>query len=307
MAPASQGPGKGPGWWQRFRSLPPKVQLACWIGLAVLLIIGAVLGGENGSGTATTGVTAQTPTAAVTTPASPATSPAPAVSPTPSPTPTPTPTREVTRRPRRPHRPRTVSYAVLRVVDGDTLQVARHGVTTVRVIGIDTPETVDPRKPVECFGPQASARARRLLGGTRVRLTLDPTQGSVDKYGRTLAYVTLADGRDYGLTMIRGGFAREYTYDTPYQRQAIYRRAERAARARQRGLWSPATCNGNTGPGSGATTPPPTTRPGRGGLDPRFATCAEAIAHGYGPYRRGVDPEYYWYRDADGDGVVCER
>jgi micrococcal nuclease len=97
---------------------------------------------------------------------------------------------------------------------------------------------VDPRKPVQCFGRQASARAHQLLDGRRVAVTFDPSQGRTDKYGRTLAYLLLPDGRDYGLTMIREGYAVEYTYARPYRRQAAYRAAQAAARTSGRGLWS---------------------------------------------------------------------
>jgi hypothetical protein len=64
------------------------------------------------------------------------------------------------------------------------------------------------------------------------------------------------------------------------------------------------------GIGESAAAPPVTSSPSGatgGGTDPRFATCKAAIAAGYGPYVRGVDPEYYWYRDGDGDGIDCER
>jgi micrococcal nuclease len=74
---------------------------------------------------------------------------------------------------------------VVRVVDGDTVVIAPD--TTVRLIGIDTPETVDPRKPVQCFGREASAYAHLLLDGRSVSLEYDPTQGRLDRYGRTLA------------------------------------------------------------------------------------------------------------------------
>jgi len=64
---------------------------------------------------------------------------------------------------------------------------------TMRLIGINTPETVDPRKPVECFGREASAEAKRLLTGQRVRIELDPSQNTYDRYGRLLGYVFVRD------------------------------------------------------------------------------------------------------------------
>ena len=117
---------------------------------------------------------------------------------------------------------------VIRVVDGDTVVVAPD--TTVRLIGIDTPETVDPRKPVQCFGREASAHAHTLLDGHSVWLEYDPTQGRLDKYGRTLAYVWLPDRRMFNEVMIDDGYAHEYTYDLPYRYQDSFIAAERAAR-----------------------------------------------------------------------------
>jgi len=138
-------------------------------------------------------------------------------------------------------------HRVVQVVDGDTIKVDENGRTeTVRIIGIDTPETVDPRKPVQCFGREASVKAHELLDGQRVYLTPDPTQDSRDRYGRLLAYVDREDGLDYGLWMISNGYAHEYTYHLPYQRQAAYRAAEAEARAAERGLWAPYTCGGDT-------------------------------------------------------------
>ena len=79
----------------------------------------------------------------------------------------------------------TLSGEVTRVVDGDTVKVRSRGFeTTVRLIGIDTPETRDPSQPVQCFGPEASARAKRLLPtGRRVRLVTDDTQDARDPTG----------------------------------------------------------------------------------------------------------------------------
>jgi micrococcal nuclease len=130
-------------------------------------------------------------------------------------------------------------------------------VKTVRVLGIDTPETKDPRKPVQCFGLQASLRAHQLLDRQTVRLEGDPTQDTVDKYGRTLAYVWLPDGRLFQQVMLSEGFAHEYTYSVPYLRQAQFKAAQADARANRRGLWSPTTCNGNTNTPAGAAPPPP--------------------------------------------------
>lgn len=141
----------------------------------------------------------------------------------------------------------TNTYKVVKVVDGDTLDVDIDGKTErLRLIGIDTPETVDPRKPVQCFGKEASNRAKELLNGKSVSLEADESQGERDKYGRLLRYVFLADGTNFNLYMISEGYAHEYTYDTAYKYQKEFKQAEREARNAQKGLWSPDTCSGNS-------------------------------------------------------------
>lgn len=152
-------------------------------------------------------------------------------------------------------------YAVTSVVDGDTVKVNINGtVETLRLIGMDTPETVDPRKPVQCFGKEASNKAKELLIGTKVRLEKDPTQGELDKYGRTLAYIYREDGLFYNKYMIEQGYAHEYTYNTPYKYQAEFKAAQKSAQENLRGLWSPSTCNGDTTSGSTTTSQPATSQ-----------------------------------------------
>ncbi len=182
-----------------------------------------------------------------------------------SPTASATPTAPVT------PRPRDVAYPVLpaglsrsqvvRVIDGDTVVLRTEGgQESVRLIGLDAPETHRPNEPVQCFGPDATRRAEQLLTGQMVFLELDPTQGERDKYERLLAYLWLSDGRLFNLEMIAGGYAFEYTYDRPYRYQAEFQRAERDARSGQVGLWSPQTCNG----GRDSTTPVPDAARGSG-------------------------------------------
>lgn len=143
--------------------------------------------------------------------------------------------------------PQYTFYSVTSVVDGDTIKVNINGtVETLRLIGMDTPETVDPRKPVQCFGKEASNKAKELLVGTKVRLEKDPTQGELDKYGRTLAYIYREDGMFYNKYMIEQGYAHEYTYNTPYKYQAEFKAVQKSAQENLRGLWSPTTCNGDT-------------------------------------------------------------
>ena len=138
-------------------------------------------------------------------------------------------------------------YAVAKVVDGDTVDVLKDGKTErVRLIGINTPEVVDPRKPVQCFGKEASAHMHELLDGNVVRLEPDNTQDIHDKYGRTLAYIFLEDGTNINELQIQGGYAYEYTYNHahPYRFQKEFKAAETSARTESRGLWATNTCDG---------------------------------------------------------------
>lgn len=126
---------------------------------------------------------------------------------------------------------------VTEVVDGDTIRIA--GNITVRLLGIDTPETKDPRKSVQCFGKEASNETKRLVGGKVVILEKDVSE--TDKYGRLLRYVFLPirGGKllfvnDY---LIREGFARALTYppDVKYAEQFL--EAQRVAKEEKKGLW----------------------------------------------------------------------
>lgn len=129
-------------------------------------------------------------------------------------------------------------YKVVKVVDGDTIDVNIDGVVErIRIIGINTPETVDPRKPVECFGVEASNKAKSLLSNKEVRLEADTTQGDRDKYSRLLRYVFLQDNTDFGLKMIQEGYAYEYTYNTSYRYQSTYKDAQKYAEKNKLGLW----------------------------------------------------------------------
>ena len=133
---------------------------------------------------------------------------------------------------------------VTRVIDGDTIRVLIQGKEdTVRLIGIDTPETVDPRKPIQCFGEEASIKAKATLEGKTVILEFDPTQGERDKYGRLLRYVFL-DGLNFNKLMISEGYAHEYTYqNNPYKYAEEFRSAQKQARDNKKGLWADGVCS----------------------------------------------------------------
>lgn len=161
--------------------------------------------------------------------------------------------------------PQYTYYSVTEVVDGDTVKVNINGtIETLRLIGLDTPETVDPRKEVQCFGKEASNKGKELLNGKKVRLEKDSTQGDKDKYGRTLAYIYTEGGIFYNKYMIEQGYAHEYTYNTAYKHQAEFKQAQKNAEANKVGLWSPSTCNGVTTSALKTTQTNPTVTQGSG-------------------------------------------
>lgn len=213
-------------------------------------------------------------------------------------------------------RPAGDAYRVTDVVDGDTVKLTRlagGGQVTVRALGIDTPETRDPRKGVGCFGPEASAWANRLLQGKQVTIRTDPTQDTRDRYGRVLAYIILPDGKDYSTVAARSGYAKYYLYRTPVARTSKIQAAERSARSGGQGLWG-APCYGNTdaapktharpAPKPVATQPAPQPVAPAGG-SAYYQNCDAARSAGAAPVRAG-EPGYGRHLDRDGDGVGCE-
>lgn len=153
------------------------------------------------------------------------------------------------------------TYQVLRVTDGDTIHINYNGKDEkVRFIGLDTPETKDPRKPIQCFGREATAKMTELAENKNIRLEFDKTQGERDKYGRLLAFVYNEDSKNLAYEMIRQGYGNEYTYNSnPYKYQNEFKEAARKAREENKGLWAENTCAGDaTKP---ADTPAPQPQP----------------------------------------------
>ncbi len=199
-------------------------------------------------------------------------------------------------------------YAVLDVVDGDTVEVAYRGGESVRVIGIDTPETVHPSVPDECGGAAASAAAQRLLDGERVALVFDRSQGRRDAYGRLLAYIQVPGSGDFGRAMIKRGLAAEYTYDIAYDRQASYQRAQARAQAADKAMWD--KCGGPDTPAKQPKPKPEPRHQSAGPCEPGYDPCMPPYPPDVdcsdvdGPIRvTGTDPHGL---DADGDGSACE-
>lgn len=167
-------------------------------------------------------------------------------------------------------------YEFSRVVDGDTillftdvnssngflrsikriLHIKRPHIT-VRILGINSPESVDPRRPPECGGKEASFELASILRSTDqydIRLVSDSTQPYKDVFGRTLAYVELwkgDQGIDVGAEMLARGYAREFTYDKEYDRRQEYVETERLAQKSRLGIWSEKLCPVLGAPGLG--------------------------------------------------------
>lgn len=141
-------------------------------------------------------------------------------------------------------------YQVTRVVDGDTVKVDINGKEeTIRLIGVDTPETVSPSKPIECYGPEASNKTKTTLEGKRIKLIADDSQGDKDKYDRLLRYIFLEDGTNFNELLISEGYAHEYTYSKAYKYQSEFKSAEQNAIQSKKGLWADNAClvnNNNT-------------------------------------------------------------
>jgi endonuclease YncB( thermonuclease family) len=238
--------------------------------------------------------------------------------PRPQPQPRPAP------RPReKPDARQTIKARIIDVIDGDTIKVrpleaARRPAYTVRLIGIDAPETRRSGSPVECGGREATHLALDLSfsrprdtdddglldrpggRGRRVLLATDPTQGLFDRFDRLLAYAKLRGGPDLATTQLRRGWAKVYVFRRRFERHPSFVRAQGAARRQDRGVW------GNCG-----ESPPVRDRP-QSGCDPSYPSvcipppppdrdCSQVSETNFAVV--GSDPHGF---DGDGDGVGCE-
>lgn len=198
---------------------------------------------------------------------------------------------------------------VTKVVDGDTIQI--EGGKTVRYIGIDTPETVDPRTTVQCYGKEASNRNKQIVEGATIGLEKDVSE--TDKYGRLLRYVYKDDAM-VNLTLVQEGYAYSSSYPPDIKHQDKFRTAEQQAKSGQKGLWG--SCNANTNttqPTTNtaspkpATSQPTTTAPSNSSGDKDckdFKTHSEAQA--YFNSKGGSSSNNVDNLDADHDGLACE-
>jgi micrococcal nuclease len=220
-----------------------------------------------------------------------------------------------------------VRAQVLSVTDGDTIRVSIDGRSVaIRYIGIDTPETVDPRTSVECFGREATAFNRQLVEGTFVELEKDVSE--LDRFGRTLRYVWIERGSQTVMVneeLVRNGYATSSTYPPDVKYQERFHGLEAAARTGGIGLWG-AVCAAAS-PTPVATLAPRTLAPAtrvptvaprtvsptaRANCDAAYPTVCIPPAPpdldcGQIPFRRftvrAPDPHRF---DADRDGIGCE-
>lgn len=138
------------------------------------------------------------------------------------------------------------TYKVTQFHDGDTISVDMDGIEEeIRFIGVDTPETQDPRKAVQCFGHAASAFTKQLIGTQPIRLEADPLSSNRDRYGRLLRYVYLPDGTLIQAEIIKEGYGFAYV-SFPFNKSEEFSTYQREAREQNKGLWSMCTPNQNT-------------------------------------------------------------
>jgi micrococcal nuclease len=177
---------------------------------------------------------------------------------------------------------------VVEVVDGDTIKVQMDGqIYTVRYIGIDTPETKHPDRPIEWMGPQATEANRKLVEGETVLLEKDVSE--TDQYGRLLRYVFLPGGTFVIAELVRRGYAQAVSYPPDVAYQDRFRALQQEAREADRGLWgptptpewSPTSVPPTATPASPTSTPQPTPVPATATPAPPTATTAPpALAPG---------------------------
>lgn len=145
-------------------------------------------------------------------------------------------------------------HRVASVEDGDTITVDMDGKEErIRMIGVDTPETQDPRKPVQCFGRAASDFTKNLIGSQPVRLEADEQSDNRDRYNRLLRYVYLPDGRLVQAEIIKEGYGFAYT-SFPFTKSAEFKAYQQEAMNQNRGLWN--TCEPTTNKYGGFTSNP---------------------------------------------------
>jgi micrococcal nuclease len=204
------------------------------------------------------------------------------------------------------------TVTIERVVDGDTIEVnpAVGGTQDVRLLGVDTPETVDPNEPVEPYGPEASAFTKQQLEGESVALIFD--QEKTDQYGRALAYVRISgQGETFNETLLSQGYAQLYVVPPNDRYEVTFSRAQDQARQAQRGIWGlpkEQQCElADRGNGIGEGSPGCQGRTTTLVPDPSVdKDCGDFRSQAKAQAELDRDPSDPNNLDADGDGVACE-
>jgi len=207
-----------------------------------------------------------------------------------------------------PDRVNLESAVVTRVIDGDTIEVSINGkLQTVRYIGIDTPETKHPSKPVECFGTEAARFNEELVAGRQVLLEKDMTDK--DRYGRLLRYLWIEEVGLVNRILVDNGYARVSTYLPDVKSEALLIESEVSARIEGRGLWG--ACS-ETRPNDDEKRVVRTGHLG-GNCSPAYPTlCLQSQSqdldcHDINAFNFLVlEPDPHRL-DGDGDGIGCER
>lgn len=136
-------------------------------------------------------------------------------------------------------------YGVTEFIDGDTLSVDMNGKKeTIRFIGVDTPETHDPRKAVQCYGIAASNFTKQLISNNKLRLESDPTNTNRDRYNRLLRYVYLPDNTLVNAEIIKQGYGFAYI-GFPFEKMEEFKRYQKQAQEQGKGLWKDCTPTAN--------------------------------------------------------------
>lgn len=216
--------------------------------------------------------------------------------------------------------PARTDAQVVEVVDGDTLKVSIGGgpTQTVRIIGVDTPETKDPRQPVMCYGAEATAKTQELVDVAGGHVQLEKDVSDTDRYDRLLRYVWLIhpDGtRMLNEELVKGGYAQSSTYPPDVKYQELFVAAQQQARESGAGLWGACGSFGaEATPVLSVAPPPPAVSQSTGGgssysggdMDCKdFSSHAEAQA--YFDARGGSASNNVDRLDgSDHDGIVCE-
>lgn len=227
---------------------------------------------------------------------------------------TPSPTTNVTPSPSPD--PNITTTKVINVIDGDTFTV--EGGAVIRMIGIDTPETVHPSKPVQCYGKEASDKTKELLEGKEVKLEKDVSE--TDKYNRLLRYVYIGDilVNEY---LVKDGYARSSSYPPDIKYQDKFIEAQKKAQEENKGLWNISACP-TTIPKQMATTKPSTPKPVSNTTNYVPTTTTQTVNNTGGAYTCNCsktcpnmscsEAQYQLNtcgcsaRDADDDGIACD-